>query len=90
MIKDYYQQFDPAKRYSQLLFRASKGLQSRELNDLQLQSQHHVKGIADVLMKDGDVVKGARWLLTKLMPLQPLAHPQYICKVRYMMSAPNS
>ncbi|WP_017218929.1 DUF4815 domain-containing protein [Pseudoalteromonas sp. NJ631] len=58
MIKDYYQQFDPAKQYSQLLFRASKGLQSRELNDLQLQSQHHVKGIADVLMKDGDVVKG--------------------------------
>ncbi|MEJ6474125.1 DUF4815 domain-containing protein [Pseudoalteromonas piscicida] len=58
MIKDYYQQFDPAKHYSQLLFRASKGLQSRELNDMQLQSQHHVKGIADVLMKDGDVVKG--------------------------------
>ncbi|WMN59285.1 DUF4815 domain-containing protein [Pseudoalteromonas xiamenensis] len=58
MLKDYYEKFSPNKHYEQLLFRASKGLQSRELNDLQLQVQHQVKGIADVMFKEGDVVSG--------------------------------
>ncbi len=58
MLKDYYEKFNPQQRYEQLLFRASKGLQSRELNDLQLQMQHQVKGIADVMFKEGDVVAG--------------------------------
>lgn len=85
MIKDYYQQFDPAKQYSQLLFRASKGLQSRELNDLQLQSQHHVKGIADVLMKDGDVVKGGDVVVDNTQQRATIGHRRCIYKVRFMM-----
>ncbi|WDE11153.1 DUF4815 domain-containing protein [Thalassomonas haliotis] len=55
-MQDYYQRFDPAKGYEQLLFRSGKGLQSAELNDIQAQVSHQVKGIADVLLKDGDVV----------------------------------
>lgn len=58
MIKDYYDKFDPNKGYEKILFRAGKGLQSRELNDLQSQSQHQIKGIADVILKDGDLVSG--------------------------------
>ena len=55
-MQDYYQRFDPQKGYEQLLFRSGKGLQSAELNDMQAQVAHQVKGIADVLLKDGDVV----------------------------------
>ncbi|WP_440055494.1 DUF4815 domain-containing protein [Pseudoalteromonas sp. T1lg65] len=55
---DFYQKFDPEKQYEQLLFRASRGLQSRELNDLQCQVNHRVKGVADALLKDGDIVAG--------------------------------
>ncbi|WDE04668.1 DUF4815 domain-containing protein [Thalassomonas viridans] len=55
-MQDYYQRFDPEKGYEQLLFRSGKGLQSAELNDMQAQVSHQVKGIADVLLKDGDVV----------------------------------
>ena len=55
-MQDFYQRFDPEKGYEQLLFRSGKGLQSAELNDMQAQVSHQVKGIADVLLKDGDVV----------------------------------
>ncbi len=56
MIKDYYEKFDATDGYDRLLFRTGKGLQSRELNDLQSQVHHQVKGIADILLKDGDLV----------------------------------
>lgn len=55
MIKDYYEQFSSDHQYERLLFRTGKGLQSRELNDVQSQMIHQVKGIADVLLKDGDL-----------------------------------
>lgn len=52
--------FDPAKQYDRHLFRADKVLQSAELNEIQRALQHRVQGIADVLFKDGDVVRDAR------------------------------
>ncbi|CAH9055047.1 hypothetical protein PSECIP111951_01161 [Pseudoalteromonas holothuriae] len=55
---DYYQRFDANKQYQQILFRAGKGLQSRELNDVQQQVNHQVKGVADALLRDGDIVSG--------------------------------
>lgn len=55
---EYYQSYDKDKQYQQLLFRAGKGLQSRELNDLQLQVSQQVKGLGDVLLKNGSVVSG--------------------------------
>ncbi|WP_105168538.1 DUF4815 domain-containing protein [Pseudoalteromonas sp. T1lg23B] len=55
---DFYQKFDAAKQYEQILFRAGKGLQSRELNDVQCQVSHQLKGVADALLKDGDIVAG--------------------------------
>ncbi|MBQ4844947.1 DUF4815 domain-containing protein [Pseudoalteromonas sp. MMG005] len=59
VLKDeYYQGFDASKQYQQLLFRAGKGLQSRELNDLQLQVNQQVKGLGDVMMKNGSIVSG--------------------------------
>ncbi|MBD1581276.1 DUF4815 domain-containing protein [Pseudoalteromonas sp. S16_S37] len=55
---DYYQKFDANKQYEHILFRAGKGLQSRELNDVQHQVAHQVKGVADALLKDGNIVSG--------------------------------
>jgi len=59
MIERYYNLFDPAKRYTQLLFRAGDGLQSRELNEIQTTLIHRLQGVADALLKDGDIVSGA-------------------------------
>ncbi|RZM83796.1 DUF4815 domain-containing protein [Pseudoalteromonas rubra] len=58
MLQDYYHNYDKANGYERLLFRSGRGLQSRELNDLQSQVQNQVKDIADVLLKDGDLVSG--------------------------------
>ena len=59
MIERYYNLFDPAQHYTQLLFRAGDGLQSRELNEIQSTLMHRVQGVADALLKDGDIVSGA-------------------------------
>ena len=59
MIERYYNLFDPSKYYSQLLFRAGDGLQSRELNEIQSTLIHRLQGVADALLKDGDIVSGA-------------------------------
>ena len=59
MIERYYNLFDPAKHYTQLLFRAGDGLQSRELNEIQTTLIHRLQSVADALLKDGDIVSGA-------------------------------
>lgn len=63
MLEDYYKRFDAAKGYESLLFRAGKGLQSAELNDVQAQLQHQVRGVADALLKDGDLLKGGELVI---------------------------
>ena len=58
MIERYYNLFDPARHYTQLLFRAGDGLQSRELNEIQSALIHRLQGVADAVLKDGDIVAG--------------------------------
>ncbi|MEA1052365.1 DUF4815 domain-containing protein, partial [Lamprobacter modestohalophilus] len=58
MLERYYNLFDASKDYTELLFRAGDGLQSRELNELQSTFNHRLRGVADVLFKDGDIVEG--------------------------------
>lgn len=59
MIERYYNLFDPTQHYEQLLFRAGDGLQSRELNEMQSTVLHRLQGVADALLKDGDLIAGA-------------------------------
>lgn len=54
----YYNRFDAADRYDELLFRASKGLQSAELNEVQSTVIDRLKRIADKVFRDGQVVQG--------------------------------
>lgn len=54
----YYNRFDATLRYDELLFRASKGLQSAELNEVQSTLADRLKRIADAVFKDGAVIEG--------------------------------
>lgn len=58
MLERYYNLFDPSKRYAELLFRAGDGLQSRELNEIQSTLIHRLRGVADAVLKDGNIVAG--------------------------------
>ncbi|WP_052711993.1 DUF4815 domain-containing protein [Paracidovorax citrulli] len=55
-----YNDFDPTKNYESVAFVADTVLQSRELNDGQAILAHRIKGIADGIYSDGDVVRDAR------------------------------
>jgi hypothetical protein len=57
-LPGYYNRFAESDRYESLLFRASKGLQSAELNEVQDIYSTRLRRIADVLFPEGTVVRG--------------------------------
>lgn len=52
--------YDPAKNYDSIAYRQDRVLQSAELNGAQSAAFDHVRGIADALFRDGDVIRDAR------------------------------
>lgn len=60
----YYDQFNSNKNYDETLFIAGFGLQSTELNEIQSNLKNRVKGIADSLFKDGNIVRDAGITIT--------------------------
>ena len=60
VLQNYYSRFNAADKYDELLFRASKGLQSAELNEVQQILGYRITQIADVLFAAGGVVRGGQ------------------------------
>ena len=58
-IKDCYNQFDPKKHYTQVLFRDGYALQGAELNEMQSISAARDRRLTDALFADGDIVSDA-------------------------------
>lgn len=62
-LDQYYNRHDPAKGFEKHLFRAGKGLQSAELNEVQEYAIERIKSIGDSLYKDGDIVRDCSCLV---------------------------
>lgn len=56
-LQGYYNRFQPSQNFDELLFRASKGLQSAELNEIQSVINDRLVNIADALFSDGAVIR---------------------------------
>jgi hypothetical protein len=59
-IDNYFNRFDPAKQYDRVLFRDGYGAQASEMNEVQDMQAHRLRGVADALFKDGDIIKDAQ------------------------------
>ena len=59
MTTTIYNRFDPAKDYEDHRFVAGRPLQSAELNEIQAQARYKLQGVADALLKDGNIIRDA-------------------------------
>ncbi|MGP5360527.1 DUF4815 domain-containing protein [Psychrobacter celer] len=57
-LSNHYNRFNPADGDEAILFRAGRGLQSPELNEMQSIREHQLKRIADQFMVDGSIQSG--------------------------------
>jgi len=58
-----HNRFDPADNFDSIAYRQDKVLQSAELNEAQAMAAHRLRSIADVLFRDGDVIRDARCIV---------------------------
>jgi hypothetical protein len=72
-LTGYYNRFDAADRYDEILFRAGKGLQSAELNEVQSTVIDRLKRIADAVFNDGAVISGTPPAITGTTAACPLS-----------------
>ncbi len=62
-LQGYYNRFSSADQFDELLFRASKGLQSAELNESQSILSDRITKIANAIFQDGSIVRGGAAIL---------------------------
>ncbi|MCL2829427.1 MAG: DUF4815 domain-containing protein [Betaproteobacteria bacterium] len=59
LTADYYNRHDPAKGYDEILFRCNRFAQSAEINEMQTELIGRISGVANVMFKDGDIIRDA-------------------------------
>jgi hypothetical protein len=57
-LAGYYNRFNPADRYDEILFRVQKPIQAAEFNELQSALIDRLQRIADAVFRDGTVISG--------------------------------
>lgn len=60
MTSPYYNRFDPAKQYENHRFVPGRPLQAAELNEIQSRSAYTLRGVAETILKDGNVIRDAQ------------------------------
>lgn len=56
-IDNYWNRYDPLKKYTEILLRDGYGTQASEINELQSMILARIKGIGDGCYKDGDILQ---------------------------------
>ena len=62
-VDNYYNTFDATKGYTELLFRAGKVLQSKEVNELQSVLKEQIKNVGNTILTDGDKIEGCQLIV---------------------------
>jgi hypothetical protein len=69
-MTDYFSTYNPDQNYDQIRFLAKRPLQSRELNDLQEQSDYKLKTIGNSLYPEGTFINGHIELVNNTLVLK--------------------
>lgn len=64
IVSGYYNLFDSTKDYTEILFRAGKVLQSKELNEMQSILKNQIKSVGDTILTDGDIIEGCQLVIS--------------------------
>lgn len=59
MPTNYYDRFNEDDNYEKHLFLSGRHLQSAELNEIQSTARNYLKGVADAIFQDGQIVRSA-------------------------------
>lgn len=59
MTDPYFNRFDPSKNYDEHRFVPGRPLQSAELNEIQSVASSSLRGVADAILRDGNVIRDA-------------------------------
>lgn len=62
-IANYYNLYDETKGFTEILFRAGKILQSKELNEMQSILKNQIKKVGDTVLTDGDIIEGCQLVI---------------------------
>lgn len=64
IVPQYYNLFDSTLGYTELLFRAGKVLQSKELNELQSILKNQIKNVGNTILTNGDIIEGCQLVIS--------------------------
>lgn len=64
IVNQYYNLFDETKGYTEILFRAGKVLQSKELNEMQSILKTQITNVGNTILTNGDIIEGCQLVIS--------------------------